>query len=42
MRIGRRLVKALKWGFVLCLSILGGGPRVRILVRDRRRDELRN
>ena len=25
MRIGRRLVKALTWGLVLCLSILGGG-----------------
>ena len=25
MRIGRRLVKALKWGFVVSLSILGGG-----------------
>ena len=25
MRIGRRVVKALIWGFVLCLSILGGG-----------------
>jgi hypothetical protein len=25
MRIGRRLVKTLLWGFVLCLSILGGG-----------------
>ncbi len=25
MRIGRRLVKALVWGLLLCLSILGGG-----------------
>ena len=25
MRIGRRLMKALIWGLVLCLSILGGG-----------------
>ena len=25
MRIGRRVVKALIWGLVLCLSILGGG-----------------
>ena len=25
MRIGRRLVKALKWGFVVCFSIVGGG-----------------
>ena len=25
MRIGRRMVKALSWGFVLCLSILAGG-----------------
>ena len=25
MRIGRRVMKALFWGLVLCLSILGGG-----------------